>query len=76
MLVDSHESTPSKYPSKKKRKTGEGSSKDALVNPTPVTQPPPQQAPRRPRRLSKEIRAGPANEIYILKHQVNYTNVL
>ncbi|KAJ0530079.1 hypothetical protein HanLR1_Chr10g0363021 [Helianthus annuus] len=82
ILVDPHETTPSKSPSKK-RKTWEGSSKDSPVKQTPITQPPPRQAPRRSRpfqdlydRLSKDTGAGPTKEICILKHQVNDTNVL
>ncbi|MFS7954515.1 hypothetical protein Hanom_Chr07g00631391 [Helianthus anomalus] len=73
--------TPVQNSSSKKRKTGEGPSKEVPDKPTRIT--PTQPAPRRQRpfqdlydKLSKDIGTGPAKEIFLLKHQVNETNVL
>ncbi|MFS7988169.1 hypothetical protein Hanom_Chr11g01031481 [Helianthus anomalus] len=81
LLIDPEETFASKSTPPKKKNTYEGPSRFPQVKPTRISKPlvPPQRI--RPfqdlyDKLVKDIGAGPAKEICILKHQVNDTNVL
>ncbi|MFS8002278.1 hypothetical protein Hanom_Chr13g01200251 [Helianthus anomalus] len=83
LIVDPLESTPGKSPTRKKRKTGKGSSKDVESKPTSSTRtpPPPPTNGARPLEelfdhLSREIGSYLAKEFCLLKNQVNDTNML
>ncbi|MFS8027756.1 hypothetical protein Hanom_Chr16g01502441 [Helianthus anomalus] len=81
LLINPEEPSASKSPLPKKKKTDEGSSKHPQVKPTRISKPPvpPQRIcsfQDQYDKLVKDIGAGPAKEICILKHQVNDTNIL
>ncbi|MFS7936177.1 hypothetical protein Hanom_Chr05g00412421 [Helianthus anomalus] len=81
LLIDPEEPSASNTPPPKKKKTDEGSSNHPQVKSTRISQPPVPLQRIRPfqdlyDKLAKDIGAGPAKEICILKHQVNATNIL
>ncbi|MFS7890140.1 hypothetical protein Hanom_Chr00s000007g01615271 [Helianthus anomalus] len=81
LLIDPEETSASKLTPPKKKKTDEGPSRFPQVKPIRISKPP--VPPQRIHpfqdlfdKLVKDIGAGPAKEICILKHQVNDTNIL